>query len=99
MTGPSEDLVDTAITQTKLVLVQAREDPDSYVAGTPPTIFGLHDNGYIQEFTWTGGTRTLSAIAPSIIIPIDKAIVASPEWFDVGRRHLVVLAPSDCTGI
>lgn len=99
LTGVSEDVTDKVIDPTKLVLVQAREDPDNYVAGTPPTIYGLHNSGYIQEFTWTAGTKTLSTIAPSIVIPINKAIVASPEWFDVGRRHLVLLAPSHCTGV
>jgi len=34
LTGAQEDTATTAITNTALTLVQAREDPDNYVSGT-----------------------------------------------------------------
>lgn len=77
-------------------LIQAREDPDNYVSGTYPPIFGLHDNGYIQKFTWAEGGDTLTTTVDYLTVPIDHLITVSPEHLDVGRQQLVILSPSQC---
>ena len=94
LTGPSEDVSTTTLDNTALTLLQAREDPDNYVSGTFPDIYGVHDSGYIQKFTWS--KPNLSTTSPSITVPIDKAITVSPEHMDVGRTRLVLLSPSQC---
>jgi len=82
------------ITKTKLTLVQAREDPDSYDDSTGtvtvPQIYGLHMNGYILKFTWSANTLTAT---PSITVPTNLKIVMSPEWVDVGKNYIGVLQP------
>jgi len=86
----------TTIDPTKLVLVQAREDPDSYTEGSYPDIYGLHNSGYIVKFTWAASTIT--AVAPSITVPVDLKIVVSPEWFDIGKLNMAILQPVQCAG-
>lgn len=53
LTGPQEDLATTTFDQTAMTLLQAREDPENYVSGTVPDIYGIVENGYIQKFTWS----------------------------------------------
>lgn len=66
-----------------MTLIQAREDPDNYVSGTFPDIYGLHGSGYIQKFTWSASTLTMTA--DYLTVPIDHKITVSPEHLDVGR--------------
>lgn len=94
LSGPQEDLSTTAITNSDLTLVQAREDPDNYVEGTQIPIYGIHGNGYIQKFTWT--TPTLATTFPSIVVPIDHQITISPEHLDVGPTKIVILSGTQC---
>lgn len=94
LTGDLEDTTTTTSDPLAMTLIQPREAPDNYVAGTPPPIYGLHKTGYILKFTW--GSNKLTMTAPSIVVPIDHGITVSPEHLDVGRKYLTLMAPTQC---
>lgn len=100
LTGDQEDTTTTtAVDVTSLTLIQAREDPDTYVSGTMNDIYGLQqtgNSGYIQKFTWASGGDTLTHTTEYITVPIDHMITVSAEHLDIGKEQLVLLSPAQC---
>lgn len=91
----------TAITPASLTIIQVSEDPENTLDGTSYVVPDLYAidlgiDGYVMKVTFNNADDTIS-VASKVEIPTEYKISLTPEHFDVGRQHFVVLSPIDCS--
>lgn len=85
-----------SIDAAAFVMLQVRNDPDSYVEPNVQPFYGMMDNLCIMGLDYSADTVTVTASTVDLELRDHRLYTVTPEHFDVTSRHFALFSPVQC---
>lgn len=93
---------------SSVILKQPRDDPETYVSGTIPKIWGWFENKYFLQFSYSNSGGPKLTPVQSILLPVGLNLLGVTstiqgnvyaEQLDVGNNFLAIMSPVQCNAV